>query len=57
MIEYIQQLIRIYNGLCTIETKGENTIVMGECLKAMQQVVNSMQANMNKKPSEAEKEV
>ena len=34
--EQINQLIRIYNTLCTVETKGENTIIMGECLRAIQ---------------------
>lgn len=51
MIEYIQQIVRIYNGLYTIETKGENTIIMGECLKAIQQLINTMQKDMNNKPS------
>lgn len=34
--EQITQFIRIYNTLCTISTKGEDTVVMGECLRAMQ---------------------
>lgn len=34
--EQINQFIRIYNTLCTIETKGENTLIMGDCLRAMQ---------------------
>ena len=56
MMEYIQQIIRIYNGLCTIETKGENTIVMGECLKALQSLVNGMQADMKKPSTKTEEE-
>ena len=34
--EQITQFIRIYNTLCTIETRGENTLIMGDCLRAMQ---------------------
>ena len=34
--EQINQFIRIYNTLCTISTKGEDTLIMGDCLRAMQ---------------------
>lgn len=37
--DYIQ-LTKVYNTLLTIETKGENTIVMAECLKAMRDSMN-----------------
>jgi len=39
------QLSRIYNTLLTIETRGENTIVMGDCLRALQQSLQSIQQN------------
>ncbi len=29
-------LTQIYNYLMSIDTKGENTLIMSECLKAMQ---------------------
>ena len=41
--EQLVQLSRIYNTLMTIETKGENTIVMGDCLRAFQQSVQEIQ--------------
>ena len=41
--EQLIQLSRIYNTLLTIETKGENTIVMGDCLRAFQQSVQEIQ--------------
>ena len=34
--EQINQFIRIYNTLCTVSTKGEDTLIMGDCLRAMQ---------------------
>ena len=37
--EQITQLIRIYNTLCTISTKGEDTLIMGECLRATQALI------------------
>lgn len=41
--EQLVQLSRIYNTMLTIETKGENTIVMGDCLRALQQSVQEIQ--------------
>lgn len=41
--EQLIQLSRIYNTLLTIETKGENTIVMGDCLRAFQQSMQEIQ--------------
>lgn len=40
--EQINQFIRIYNTLCTIETKGENTLIMGDCLRAMQNLAQEL---------------
>ena len=40
--EQINQFIRIYNTLCTIETKGENTLIMGDCLRAMQTLAQEL---------------
>ena len=37
--EQLQQLARIYNTLLTINTKGEDTVVMADCIRAFQQVL------------------
>ena len=37
--EQLDQLTRIYNTLMTIDTKGENTLTMADCLRALEQVV------------------
>lgn len=42
---YLEQLIRIYNTLMTIATKGEDTVIMGQCLGAMKEVLIEAQKN------------
>lgn len=37
--EQLQQLARVYNTLLTITTKGEDTVVMADCIRAFQQVL------------------
>ena len=41
--EQVNQFVRIYNTLCTVATRGEDTIVMGECLRAMQTLAQEIQ--------------
>lgn len=41
--EQMNQFVRIYNTLCTVATRGEDTIVMGECLRAMQTLAQEIQ--------------
>lgn len=45
--EQYEQLIRIYNTLNTITTKGDNTIVMGTCLSALSQLIQELDADLN----------
>ena len=35
-----EKLTRLFNTLCDIETKGRNTVVMGDCLKYLEQLIN-----------------
>ena len=37
--KHVQDLTKIYNTLLLISTRGEETMIMAECLKALQQVV------------------
>ena len=37
--EQFVQLTRIYNTLLTIETKGENTLIMADCVRALQETL------------------
>ena len=36
-----EMLTRIYNTLALISTKGEDTLVMADCLRAIQQIVDN----------------
>lgn len=40
--EQLEQLTRIYNTMLQIGTKGEDTLVMADCLRALEQVVNQI---------------
>lgn len=42
----MEQLIKIYNTLLIVSTKGEDTIIMGQCLSAFHQVLAELQNNI-----------
>ena len=42
----LEQLVRIYNTLTTISTKGEDTIIMADCLTAMRPLLLELQQEM-----------
>lgn len=37
--EQLEQLTRIYNTMLQIGTRGEDTLIMSDCLRALEQVV------------------
>lgn len=37
--EQVEQLTRIYNTMLNIGTKGEDTLIMSDCLRALEQVI------------------
>lgn len=41
------ELMKLYNTLLTIETKGQNTIIMADCLRFIEQLRNSLQETNN----------
>ncbi len=41
--EQFTQLERIYNTLKMISTKGEDTLVMADCLRAIQELAQTIQ--------------
>lgn len=41
------ELMKLYNTLLTIETKGQNTIIMADCLRFVEQLRNSLQETNN----------
>lgn len=42
MKNYIDKLMQIYNALSSISTKGDDTIIMADCLRAFQSVIIEM---------------
>ena len=53
--EQLVQLSRIYNTLLTVETKGENTLIMADCVRALQQLAQEIQQNPAPEAVDAEK--
>ena len=43
--EQVEQLTRIYNTMLNIGTKGEDTLVMADCLRALEQVIVGIRQN------------
>lgn len=41
------ELMKLYNTLLTIETKGQNTIIMADCLRFVEQLRNSVKESNN----------
>lgn len=44
-MQNFEQLVKIYNTLALVSTKGEDTIVMGQCLNALKEILIDMQKN------------
>lgn len=51
------QLSRIYNTLLGIETRGENTMAMCDCLRAYQTIINDLQKQLQPAPAVETEEV
>jgi hypothetical protein len=43
MENYFEQLVKIYNTLLVISTKGEDTVAMAQCLSAMRDILMQLQ--------------
>lgn len=56
MQQHLEQLARIYNTLATISTKGDDTIIMGDCLKALRQEIETMNKELQEKTCDTEKD-
>lgn len=52
--EQLTQFSRIYNTLLQVNTKGEDTMVMGDCLRALQRLILEVdQMNTNVESTES----
>jgi hypothetical protein len=45
--DIMEQLVKIYNTLSLVSTKGEDTVIMGQCLAAFRQVLNELAQDSN----------
>lgn len=54
--EQLTQFSRIYNTLLQINTHGEDTMIMGDCLRALQRLILEVD-NMNNMPQTPIEEV
>ena len=52
----LELLTRLYNTLLLINTKGEDTILMGDCLKALQNFVLTKKQEIENNQQENHKE-
>ena len=55
--EQVEQLTRIYNTMLEIRTKGEDTLVMADCLRALEQVISQVVQVNSATPEEVKEEV
>ena len=37
-----ERLIAIFNGLKTVETKGDSTLMVADCLRELADIINNM---------------
>lgn len=51
------ELRKLYNTMLMIETKGESTKVMAECIRFTEQLINKVHEEETKKPEKVEAEV
>ena len=49
--EQLNMLSRIYNTMLEIRTKGEDTMIMADCLRALNQVLSSVSETDNQEIS------
>lgn len=52
----LEQLIKVYNTLLLVNTRGEDTVVMGQCLSSFKNVLLELQNNLSNPVQPDEKE-
>lgn len=55
--EQLEQLTRIYNTMLQIGTKGEDTLIMSDCLRALEQVIVQINQSVQKPEKAIEPEI
>lgn len=54
--EQLEQLSRIYNTMLEIRTKGEDTLIMSDCLRALEQTIKEIVQSSTGSDSKKEQE-
>ena len=49
---HLEQLIKVYNTLLGVSTKGEDTVMMGQCLAVMREVLLEIQKDASEAPAD-----
>lgn len=52
----LELLTRIYNTLLLVNTKGEDTMLMGDCLRALQNFILTKKQEIEKQENKAKEE-
>lgn len=52
----LELLVRIYNTLLLVNTKGEDTMIMGDCLKSLQNFVLTKKQEIANETNKKEEE-
>lgn len=55
-IEYLNKLKCIYEALCVVETKGMSTIVMGNCLVGLREIIDVLSKQIESTTNTSNKE-
>lgn len=50
--EQLEQLARIYNTLLNVSTRGEDTLIMADCIRALERVIKQIDEEAGKVASE-----
>ena len=52
MEKYLEQFAKIYNTLLLVSTRGEDTVIMGQCLTAAREMLMQLQADISEQKAE-----
>ena len=55
MIKMVENLVRLKNTLMNVETKGNSTVIMADCLRFIDQMVEEHSAEPNREEENHDK--
>ena len=51
------KLAQIFNTLKMVETKGDSTVIMADCMRSLAEIINSIPEEQKQEPATPSKEV